>query len=111
MIAVRASRTDTHVSRGRTLVDDRGSAHDADAVAERRGNDARGHGGRLHRAGAHALANRREQLLTRPCHAASDDHDLGLEEVHDRGDPAGERLDRLVPDGDRDRVAGARRGR
>ena len=55
-----------------------------------------------------ALAHRSEQLLARARDAAADHDELRLEEVDDRREPAGERLDGLVPDRARDRVARAR---
>src|SRR5581483_630614 len=93
------------------LEGDRCRPDDADAVPERRLNDAELPLGRLEHLRVHQRAHRLEQLLPRAAHAAADHDELRLEEVGERGDAAGERLARLLPDPQRDRVAGARTGR
>src|SRR5215218_4455194 len=91
-------------------VDDCRRARDADAVAERRRDDLGDAARRAHRAPANRLPHRAEQLLARTEDASAEDDELRLEEVHDRGHAAGERLHGLVPHRDRERVALARGG-
>src|SRR4051795_8419573 len=76
-------------------VDDRRGARDSDAVAEGRSDDVGGAARRPHRARVNELAHGAEELLAGSDHASAEDDELRLEQVHDRGEPARERLHRL----------------
>src|SRR5918995_985756 len=73
---------------GRPFVDDRRRADDADVVSESRLHDLRGGRSRLHRVGSDPLTHGAEQLLARARDTAAEHDELGLEQVHDRGEPA-----------------------
>ena len=85
---------------GGTLVRDRRRPDDADVVAERGLHDL-GAPRRPVASPRRGRARAPARAAARPCRVtpAAEDDELGLEQVHDRGEPAGERVDRLGPDG------------
>src|SRR4051794_33028936 len=88
----------------------RGGADDADLIAQRRALDPHAAPRGRYRLLLHPRARRAEQLLAGAGDAAAEDDELRLEHVHDRREPARERLDRLVPHRGRAGVAGTRGG-